>query len=130
MLCLKERGIIAFITSQSVLNSEQNQPIREYLTNSCNVVSAIRLPNNLLSNFAGTEVGSDRIILQRNNTNIQLNQRQQDFIESRKLSNGISINNLFRDFDRVVQTHSKIDTDPYGKPAIVFIHDGGCRGYN
>lgn len=124
----REGGIIAFITSQGVLNSEQNKPIREYLMNTCDVVSAIRLPNNLFSDHAGTEVGSDLIILQRNNKSIVPSQRQQDFIESRKLSNGISINNLFRDFDRVVQTSSKIDTDPYGKPAIVFTHEGGVEG--
>jgi len=128
VMSAREGGIIAFITSQGVLNSEQNKPIREYLMNTCDVVSAIRLPNNLFSDHAGTEVGSDLIILQRNNNNIALTQLQQDFIESRKLSNGISINNLFRDFDRVVQTSSKIDTDPYGKPAIVFTHDGGVEG--
>jgi hypothetical protein len=124
----REGGIIAFITSQGVLNSEQNKPIREYLMNTCDVVSAIRLPNNLFFDHAGTEVGSDLIILQRNNKNIVPSQRQQDFIESRKLSNGISINNLFRDFSRVIQTHSKTDTDPYGKPAIVFTHEGGVEG--
>jgi|LSQX01.3.fsa_nt_gb N12 class adenine-specific DNA methylase len=128
VMSAREGGIIAFITSQGVLNSEQNKPIREYLMNTCDVVSAIRLPNNLFSDHAGTEVGSDLIILQRNNKNIVPSQRQQDFIESRKLSNGISINNLFRDFDRVVQTSSKIDTDPYGKPAIVFTHEGGVEG--
>nr|WP_239063857.1 N-6 DNA methylase [Bacteroides sp. 51] len=128
VMSAREGGIIAFITSQGVLNSEQNKPIREYLMNTCDVVSTIRLPNNLFSDHAGTDVGSDLIILQRNNKNIVPSQRQQDFIESRKLSNGISINNLFRDFDRVVQTSSKIDTDPYGKPAIVFTHEGGVEG--
>ena len=128
VMSAREGGIIAFIASQGVLNSEQNKPIREYLMNTCDVVSTIRLPNNLFSDHAGTEVGSDLIILQRNNKNIVPSQRQQDFIESRKLSNGISINNLFRDFDRVVQTSSKIDTDPYGKPAIVFTHEGGVDG--
>jgi N12 class adenine-specific DNA methylase len=128
VMSAREGGIIAFITSQGVLNSEQNKPILEYLMNSCDLVSAIRLPNNLFSDHAGTDVGSDLIILQRNNKNILPSQRQLDFIESRKLSNGISINNLFRDFSRVVQTHSKTDTDPYGKPAIVFTHEGGVEG--
>ena len=94
----------------------------------CNLVSAIRLPNNLFSDYAGTDVGSDLIILQRKSKNTSLSPREQNFIESRKLSNGISINNLFRDFSRVVQTHSKVDTDPYGKPAIVFTHEGGIDG--
>ena len=126
---VREGGIVAFITSQGVLNSEQNKPIREYLMSACHLVSAIRLPNNLFTEHAGTEVGSDLIVLQRNSGQKErLNQRKQDFIECRKLSNGISINNQFRDFNRVVQTASKIDTDPYGKPAIVFTHEGGVEG--
>lgn len=127
VMAAREGGLIAFITSQGVLNSEQNRPIREHLMNSCNVVSAIRLPNNLFTEEAGTEVGSDLIILQRKNTNILPTQRQQDFIESRKLSNGISVNNLFKDFDRVIQTDVKVGTDPYGKPAMEFTHSGGTE---
>ncbi len=125
VMAAREGGIIAFITSQGVLNSEHNKPIREHLMNSCNIVSAIRLPNNLFTENAGTEVGSDLIILQRKNNNIVPSQRQQDFIESRKLSNGISINNLFKNFDRVVHTDVKVGTDPYGKPAMEFTHSGG-----
>lgn len=127
VMAAHEGGLIAFITSQGVLNSEQNKPIREHLMNSCNVVSAIRLPNNLFAEEAGTEVGSDLIILQRKNTTILPSQRQQDFIESRKLSNGISVNNLFKDFDRVIQTDVKVGTDPYGKPAMEFTHSGGTE---
>lgn len=127
VMAAREGGLIAFITSQSVLNSEQNKPIREHLMNSCHIVSAIRLPNNLFTEEAGTEVGSDLIILQRKNTTILPSQRQQDFIESRKLSNGISVNNLFKDFDRVIQTDVKVGTDPYGKPAMEFTHSGGTE---
>ena len=127
VMAAREGGLIAFITSQGVLNSEQNKPIREHLMNSCNVVSAIRLPNNLFTEEAGTEVGSDLIILQRKNENILPTQRQQDFIESRKLSNGISVNNLFKNFDRVIQTDVKVGTDPYGKPAMEFSHSGGTE---
>ena len=32
----------------------------------CNLVSAIRLPNNLFTDYAGTEVGSDLSILKKN----------------------------------------------------------------
>lgn len=120
-------GLVAFITSQGVLNAPANRPVRESLMNSCEPVSVIRLPNNLFSEYAGTEVGSDLIVLQRKDTKTEFSQRQMDFIESRKLSNGISVNNLFRDFSRVLQTHSKTDTDPYGKPAIIFTHEGGIE---
>lgn len=126
---IREGGIIAFITSQGFLNSGKNKPIREALMQTCLPVSVIRLPNNLFTDYAGTEVGSDLVILQRNSERAKKkSQRQEDFIESRKLSNGISINNLFRSLDRVVHTESKLDTDPYGKPGIVFIHSGMLLG--
>ncbi|ANF53282.1 hypothetical protein A0O34_21915 (plasmid) [Chryseobacterium glaciei] len=63
---LRDGGILAFITSQGVLNSPKNEPIRRALMRNCNLVSAVRLPNNLFTEHAGTEVGSDLIILQKN----------------------------------------------------------------
>jgi N12 class adenine-specific DNA methylase len=125
---VREGGIVAFITSQGVLNAEQNRPVREWLMQRCEPVSAIRLPNNLFTDYAGTEAGSDLIVLQKKAPDNDLSQRSQDFIESRQLSNGIRVNNLFQTFDRVVHTSSKVDTDSYGKPALVFLHDGGVSG--
>ena len=46
---LREGGILAFITSQGVLDSEANCPIRKYLMNNARLVSAIRLPNSLFT---------------------------------------------------------------------------------
>ncbi|MCR2031603.1 N-6 DNA methylase [Alistipes timonensis] len=122
---VREGGLIAFITSQGVLNAEQGRPIREWLMKRCDVVSAARFPNNLFIDHAGTEVGSDLIVLQKKASAAELSPRQLDFIESRKLSNGILVNNLFRTFDRVIHIDAKIGTDPYGKPAMEFTHTGG-----
>lgn len=125
---VRDGGIIAFITSQGVLNSEQNRPVRQWLAQRCDVVSAIRLPNNLFMETAGTEVGRDLIVLQKRPPGeYALTRRQEDFIESRKLSNGITVNNLFQQFDRVVHTDAKVGTDPYGKPAMEFTHSGGVE---
>lgn len=123
--CVREGGLVAFITSQGVLNSEANRPVREWLMQHTEPVSTVRFPNNLFTDHAGTEVGSDLIILQKKTPSGQLSQRQQDFIESRKLSNGISVNNLFQNFNRVVHDNVKVGTDPYGKPAMEFTHSGG-----
>ena len=84
---VREGGLVAFITSQGVLNAEQGRPVREWLMNRCEPVSAIRLPNNLFTEHAGTEVGSDLVILQKKAATGELSERQRDFIESRKLSN-------------------------------------------
>lgn len=123
-------GLVAFITSQGVLNSPTNRPVRESLMSRCEPVSIIRLPNNLFSEYAGTEVGSDLIVLQKREQQDQFvsTPEKQVFIESRTLSNGITVNNSFKTFDRVVHTDAKVDTDPYGKPAMVFTHKGGIEG--
>lgn len=63
---LREGGILAFITSQGLLDSPSNKPVREYLMNNSSLISAIRLPENLFTENAGTEVGSDLIVLQKN----------------------------------------------------------------
>lgn len=126
---VRDGGVIAFITSQGVLNSEKNRPVREWLVQCCDVVSAIRLPNILFTEEAGTEVDSDLIILQKRPPGeYAVTQRQADFIESRKLSNGISVNNLFQQLDRVIHTDAKVGTDPYGKPGMEFTHSGGVEG--
>ena len=125
---VREGGLIVFITSQGVADAGRNRPVREWLMQRCDLVSAVRLPNNLFTENAGTEVGSDLIVLQKNTAPQSLSQRQKDFIETRTLSNGITINNSFRTLDRVVQTSAKAGTNPYGQPAMEFTHAGGVEG--
>ncbi|NDW18730.1 DNA methylase, partial [Dysgonomonas sp. 216] len=124
---LREGGIMAFITSQGVMNSPNNEPVRRWLMENTSLVSAIRLPNNLFTDYAGTEVGSDLIVLQKNTgKNKPLNFWEELFVtSSRSQETEIYNNDYFYNLGRVVQTRSQIDTDPYGKPAQVFYHDGG-----
>ena len=125
---VRDGGLVAFITSQGMVDSERNKPVREWLMERCDLVAAVRLPNNLFTDHAGTEVGSDLIILQKNSVARPLSERQRDFIETRTLSNGITVNNSFRSLDRVVQTSAKVGTNPYGKPAMEFTYTGGVEG--
>jgi len=74
---LHEGGLLAFITSQGVMNSPSNDHIRDYLMKNSNLVSAIRLPNNLMTDNAGTEVGSDLIVLQKNTNKTILTKEEQ-----------------------------------------------------
>ncbi|GHT37750.1 hypothetical protein FACS189435_3450 [Bacteroidia bacterium] len=57
----REGGIVAFITSQGVTNSEQNRPVREWLMDRCGLVSAIRLLNNLFVDSAGNSSATDSL---------------------------------------------------------------------
>lgn len=126
---LREGGLMAFITSQGVMNSPSNEPVRKWLMDNTNLISAIRLPNNLFTDYAGTEVGSDLIVLQKNTAKEKRNFWEELFVSSslhRETETYSS--DYFYNLGRVVQTRSSIGTDPYGKAAQVYIHEGGIEG--
>lgn len=125
---LRDGGLLAFITSQGVLNSPKNEPIRRELMREHNLVSAIRLPNNLFTDYAGTEAGSDLIILQKNTGKQRLTEAEERFCQTYNLSDGITNNALFENLHRIVRTSLYKDTDMYGKPAWIYEHAGGIEG--
>lgn len=125
---LREGGILAFITSQGVMDSPNNQVIRNRLMGECSLVSAVRLPNNLFSDYAGTDVGSDLVILQKNGYKERISDREEAFIHSHPLSSGIMVNDYFQDLQRIVHTEGFMGTNPYGKPAWIYEHKRGTSG--
>lgn len=125
---LRDGGILAYVTSQGILNSPKNEPIRRALMQDNNLISVIRLPNNLFTDYAGTEVGSDLIILQKNRAKQSLTEREDLFCQSRQTEYNTPGNALFQDSTRIVHTDRKLDTDPYGQPALVYTHKDGVDG--
>lgn len=125
---LREGGVLAFITSQGVMNAPTNEPVREWLMSHTRLISAVRLPNNLFTENAGTEVGSDLIVLQKQSGKKELTEEEQRFIKSEKRPSGVLFNTYLRSMSQIVHTEWKQDTDPYGKPAILFHHEGGAEG--
>lgn len=123
---LREGGILAYITTSGVMDSPQNRPVREWLMNHANLVSASRLPDNLFVD-AGTEVGSDLIVLQKNTKKTELTEKERNFIETRLVSGGININNCYSGLDHIVHTSVSMGKNMYGQPAMNFIHAGGIE---
>ncbi|WP_392420054.1 helicase-related protein [Capnocytophaga canis] len=127
---LKEGGILAFITSQGILDSGQNEIIRREMLSNARLVSALRLPNNLFSDYAGTEAGSDLIVLQKDSQRGELSPIEQQFLVSSSENNPYSIaqNQLFLDKSRIICTEEKFSTNLYGHPAMVYVHEQGIKG--
>ena len=126
---VRDGGIVAFITSQGVLNSAKTS-VRNELFIQANLVSAIRLPNNLFSDNAGTEVGNDLIILQKNlhKTELSQDERLLTVIQTDTKTNLTDNAYFIHHPERIVHTSAKLDTDPYGKPAMVYLHEGKTAG--
>ncbi|MFR5247349.1 MAG: N-6 DNA methylase, partial [Bacteroides ovatus] len=126
---VRDGGIVAFITSQGVLNSTKIS-VRNELFRQASLVSAIRLPNNLFTDNAGTEVGSDLIVLQKNlnKTEMSQDERLMTVIQTDTKTDLTDNAYFIHHPERIVHTTAKLDTDPYGKPAMVYLHEGKAAG--
>ena len=135
---IKEGGLLAFITSQGVLDSPKNEAIRRYLMQNSRLISALRLPSGMFSDNAGTDVGSDLIVLQKQ-TGKEINKGiEQQFVETVSVpkEEGSSVvfkhNSLFvgdwKDIShRTIATERIMGTDPYGRPAWEYRFTGGIE---
>ena len=122
---VREGGIVAFITSQGVLDAPTNAPIREYMMSHANLVGVARLPSNLFTDNAGTEVGSDLIILQKNSgKNGELYYNEKLFVQTEQTPIGTSVNGYVWSIGSLSHTDLIRSTDPYGKPAYKLLHRG------
>ena len=135
---IKEGGLLAFITSQGVLDSPKNEAIRRYLMQNSRLISAIRLPSGMFSENAGTDVGSDLIVLQKQSGKEIGEGIEQQFVQTASVpkGDGFSIafnhNSLFEGewkniSHRTIATDRQMGTDPYGKPAWEYTFDGGIE---
>ena len=136
--CIKEGGLLAFITSQGVLDSPRNEAIRRYLMQNSRLISALRLPSGMFSDNAGTDVGSDLIVLQKQTGKEISKGIEQQFVETVSVpkEEGSSVvfkhNSLFvgdwKDIShRTIATERIMGTDPYGRPAWEYRFTGGIE---
>ena len=126
---VREGGLVAFIASQGVMNAA-SPFVRMELVKRADLVAALRLPNNTFSDNAGTDAGSDIIILQKHTGKKALSADEEFFIQS-VVDRGTKVpgNKFFQAFPQnVICTDAKVGTDPFGKPAIIYKHEGGVDG--
>ena len=127
---VRDGGIVAFLTSQGVLDSESNNGTRFLMMRNADLLSVVRMPNNLFTENANTEVGCDLIILQKNSRKEELTEDDQLLTQTVKDNHTHVTTNryLLAHPELVIHTSAKLDTDPYGKPAMVYLHEGGVTG--
>ena len=135
---IREGGILAFITSQGLLDAPRNEAFRRYLMENSKLISAIRLPGGMFSENAGTEVGSDLIVLQKLSGKKIGEGIEQQFVQTSAVpkGDGFSIafnhNSLFEGewneiSHRTIATERTLGTDPYGKPTWEYQFEGGIQ---
>ena len=127
---VRDGGIVAFITSQGVLDGRDNFAMRVQMLKQADLVSAVRLPSNLFTDSANTEVGSDLIVLQKNMKKQGLAPEDHLLASTQEWKDsGIVTNSYISSHpERIIRTREAVDTNIYGKPALVYTYEGGVPG--
>lgn len=131
---VREGGLVAFITSRGVMDSPSNEPFRTRMMQEARLVSAVRLPDGIFSDVAGTEAGSDLIILQKmHRPENRWTEADGMFRYSTKNSDGINVNQLFdlRSGDNtedklshILADEAIVGTNMYGEKAYEYRFSG------
>ncbi len=79
---LKDGGLMAYISTDSFLNSPSNQSAREYLFGNSDFVSLNVMPDNLMKDTGNTEASSHLLIVQKNQNKQSLTEEEQQLIKS------------------------------------------------
>ena len=123
--CLKDGGIEAYIITSNYLNNDGMQ-LAEALKQA-RLIGAYRLANNLFKD-AGTEVGTDLLVLQKDSRKQGIT-ADESLLLTQYEDNGCPTNMYFTIYpDHVIATDTERGTDPYGKPGFVYSHSGGVAG--
>ena len=123
----REGGLVAFVTTDGLLNAPAHEPIRQHLMRQANLISAVRLPHNLFTKYAGTSAGSDLVVLQKATGKTGLSESERLFVRS-DVRDGLPRNAYLERSGQMAATDSQPGTDQYGKPALVHLHAGGVEG--
>ena len=79
---LKDGGVMAYISTDSFLNSPSNQSAREYLFSNSDFVSLNVMPDNLMKDTGNTEASSHLLIVQKNQNKKSLTEEEQQLIKA------------------------------------------------
>ena len=121
MELLNEGGLLSFIATRGIADTTGNKFVREYLINNANLITALRLPDNLFLHTGGIEVGSDLLIFQKNTHKATPTSREKMFLQTSKEMVDMSgimteyTNKLFTQPRTDVCTSSQIVKNQYGK---------------
>ena len=86
-------GVIAFITSNGTMD-KKDESMRRYIGERCELLGAVRLPNNTFKGVAGTEVTSDIIFLKKREERFL---GEEEWYKTSTDSKGLSYNKYFID---------------------------------
>ena len=123
--CLREGGILAYIITSNYINHDTEQ--LRYALSQSRLIGTYRLANNLFKEN-GTTVGTDLLVLQKDTKRGPLTEDEKAICEE-LMASGCPTNRYFvLRREHIIATGAVVDTDAYGKKAVIYSHEGGAKG--
>lgn len=118
---LRVGGIMAFITTSGTMD-KKSESVRRYLAARCDLIGAVRLPNNTFTAQAGTTVTSDILFLQKRGRVLE---QDVPWIHVGETADGIPLNRYFIDHPEMICGEIQLVSGPYGqRPTCAPLENG------
>ena len=118
---LRVGGIMAFITTSGTMD-KKSESVRRYLAARCDLIGAVRLPNNTFAAQAGTTVTSDILFLQKRGRVLE---QDAPWIHVGETADGIPLNRYFIDHPEMICGEMQMVSGPYGqRPTCAPLENG------
>ncbi|WPU94801.1 helicase-related protein [Mucilaginibacter sabulilitoris] len=125
---LADGGMLAYLTTDSFLNSPANQQAREHLFAQADFIALAMMPANLMKDHAGVEAPTHLLIVQKNTSKVNLSEDEELLIRSVELGGEAGTYQLNayaeRHTDLIFGDEIVEGTNQYGQPAMVIWHNG------
>lgn len=125
---VRSGGILAFLTTDAFLNTPSNQSSREHLFSQAHFLSLAVLPDNLMSDHAGTSAPTHLLLVQKDEQKSGLSPQEQELlsVEAQAHALGAYYQNTYLLHHPECYLGASIQPgkNQYGKPSLA-IHHGG-----
>lgn len=103
-------GMIAFVCSKFVMD-KANSPARKYIAERAELIGAIRLPDSVFSNMAGSDITSDILFFQKREQKVL---SEPNWIHSDHTDDGIQISSYFKQYPEMMLGHMEYVNRGFG----------------
>lgn len=114
---IRPGGLILFVTSKYTMD-KANSSVRKYINERCELLGAIRLPNDTFSESANTKAVSDILILKKRERQMV---NDASWLYTQTDENGRTYNTYFHEHPEMVLGHFEMAKSMYGRDDLTVI---------
>lgn len=128
---LGEGGLMVYLTTDAFLNSPSNRPARSHLFNRADFVALAVMPDNLMTDHAGTTAPTHLLLVQKNSAKTELGLDESMLSETLEKQNGKDKHHIneYISYNTDLYCGDKVElgTNQYGRPHVSVLQNGAIE---